>query len=106
MNQITKQIPALFKQTSKRIKRQKNITLTQAQVQSLVSLLKENIQFEQARRRGDLETASNYWENCNPDDPMTIGHFNFMNSIRNEARRHKEKIAKLSKLQNTLKKMR
>lgn len=104
--QTTTQTPALLKRTTKRTKQPKTTTLTQAQVQSLVSLLKENIQIEQRLRLDTLQEAKHYWEHCNPDDPHTIVHFTCMNWLRDEAKYHKEKIAKLNKLQNTLKKMR
>lgn len=106
MNQITKQIPALFKQTSKRIKRQKNITLTQAQLQSLVSLLKEDLAVEQSILKDARKQASIYWNYCNPTDPTTKEYFYTMNYFKEITKAQKQKIAKLNKLQNTLKKMR
>lgn len=106
MNQTTKQIPALFKQTSKRIKRQKNITLTQAQLQSLVSLLKEDLAVEQSILKDARKQASIYWNYCNPTDPTTNEYFYTMNYFKEITKAQKQKIAKLNKLQNTLKKMR
>ena len=106
MNQITKQIPALFKQTSKRIKRQKNVTLTQAQLQSLVSLLKEDLAVEQSILKDARKQASIYWNYCNPTDPTTNEYFYTMNYFKEITKAQKQKIAKLNKLQNTLKKMR
>lgn len=106
MNQTTKQIPALFKQTSKRIKRQKNITLTQAQLQSLVSLLKEDLAVEQSILKDARKQSSIYWNYCNPTDPTTKEYFYTMNYFKEITKAQKQKIAKLNKLQNTLKKMR
>ena len=104
--QTTKQVPALFKRTTKRQKQQKTTTLTQAQVQSLVSLLKENIQIEQHMLKDTRKQASTYWNYCNPTDPATKEYFYSMNYFKDLVKEGKEKIAKLNKLQNTLKKMR
>lgn len=102
----TKQVPALFKRTTKRQKQQKTTTLTQAQVQSLVSLLKENIQIEQHMLKDARKLTASYWNYCNPTDDGTKEYFYSLNYFKDIARTHKEKIAKLNKLQNTLKKMR
>lgn len=104
--QTTKQVPALFKRTTKRQKQQKTTTLTQAQVQSLVSIMKEAIRIEQMILKDARKQASTYWNYCNPTDPTTKEYFYSMNYLKDIAKEGKEKIAKLNKLQNTLKKMR
>jgi hypothetical protein len=104
--QTMNQTPALFKRTTKRIKRLDPLSLTQGQIQSLVSLLKENLMIEQLMLRDAQSTAARYWNFCNPADPDSKAYFNSLNWHRDVAKYHKEKIAKLNKLQNTLKKMR
>ena len=102
----TKQVPALFKRTTKRVKQQKTTTLTQAQVQIMVSLLKANIQIEHCILKDARKQASIYWNYCNPTDPTTKEYFYTMNYFKEITKAQKLKIAKLNKLQNTLKKMR
>ena len=102
------QVPALFKRTTRRVKQKNTITLSQPQIQSLISLMKENIQVERAMLESSTKIASNMWNNCNPDDESQDmqDNFNYLNHFKSEIRKYKSKIAKLNKLQNTLKKMR
>ena len=106
MQNTSKQIPALCKRTTKCQKQQKTTTLTQAQLQSLVSLLKEDLAVEQSILKDARKQASIYWNYCNPTDPTTKEYFYTMNYFKEITKVQKQKIAKLNKLQNTLKKMR
>ena len=106
MQNTSKQIPALCKRTTKCQKQQKTTTLTQAQIQTMVSLLKANIQIEHCILKDARKQASIYWNYCNPTDPTTKEYFYTMNYFKEIAKAQKQKIAKLNKLQNTLKKMR
>lgn len=104
--QNTNQVPALFKRNTKRQKTEKNVNLTQAQVQQLICILKENISIEHSMLKDTKRQASIYWNYCNPDDPSTKEYFHTLNYFKDVSEQFKQKIAKLNKLQNTLKKMR